>query len=418
MDRDSWLEILQVIIKNPFRTFLAAIGVAWGIMMLILMVGAGNGLENGVKSDMMGRAQNSMFMWTQSTSMPYKGYKPGRSLNINNDDVEYLKQNVPELGVISPRNSLGGYRGSNNVSRGSKTGAFNVYGDYPEYIDIQPFSIESGRYINYNDINERRKICVIGEQVRNLLFEPGQDPLGELIQINDINFSVVGVFGSMKTGEDAIEETQSIFIPFTTYQQAFNGGTRVGWISCLSADGYSVYEMKDAVEAALKTRLSVHPDDPRAFGQWNMQERMEEVNLVFTAFDIIGFAMGFLVLIAGIIGIVNIMLITVKERTKEFGIRRSLGATPTSIIFQVVKETLLLTLTAGCVGVIIGVGVLELVSSLISGMGDTGSFKNPGISMRVVLNALLAMIISGAIASLLPAFRAVAVKPVDALRAD
>ncbi len=418
MDRDSWLEIFQVIIKNPFRTFLASIGVAWGIMMLILMVGAGNGLENGVKADMLGRAQNSMFLWSMSTSRPYKGYKEGRWLEIDTDDVEFLRQNVPEISIVAPRNQLGGYQGSNNVAFENKTGAFNIYADYPEYIDIQPVSILAGRYINYSDIQSQRKTCVIGDQVRNILFGIGANPIGENIMINGISFKVVGVFGSLKTGEDAIEETQSIFIPFTTFQRAFNAGNIVGWLSFLSADGYTVDEMKEAVMTALKFRLSVHPDDQRAFGQWNMQERMEEIDLVFSAFDIIGFSMGFLVLIAGIIGIVNIMLITVKERTKEFGVRRSLGATPINIIFQVVKETLLLTLTAGCVGVILGVGLLELVNSLMSEMGDTGSFKNPSVSLNMVLYALLAMIISGAIASLLPAFRAVAVKPVDALRAD
>lgn len=418
MDRDAWVEIFQVIIRNPLRTFLAGIGVAWGIMMLILMVGAGNGLENGVKEDMMGRAQNSMFLWSMRTTMPYKGYKEGRSIQLKNDDVTYLRDNVPEVGIVAPRNQLGGWRGSNNVSAGAKTGAFNIYADYPEYIDIQPVEILSGRYINYGDIQEKRKTCVIGSGTRDILFGKGSDPIGENIRINGISFKVVGVFGSMLTGEDAIEESQTIFVPFTTFQKAFNFNDRIGWLSFLSAEGYSVDEMKEAVMTALKDRHSVHPNDPRAFGEWNMAERMKEVNQIFSAFDIIGFSMGFLVLIAGIIGIINIMLITVKERTKEFGIRRSLGATPNNVIIQVMKETLLLTLIAGCVGMIIGVFMLEGVNVALSGMGDTGSFKEPGVGWLLVALALGAMIISGAIAGLLPAFRAVSIRPVNALRAD
>lgn len=416
MDRDAWIEILQVITRNPFRTFLAGIGVAWGIMMLILMVGAGNGLENGVKSDMMGRAQNSMFLWSMSTTMPYKGFKEGRWVQIKTDDVEYLRENVPEVGVVAPRNQLGGWRGANNVSFGTKTGAFNIYADYPEYIDIQPVNIESGRYINYKDIEDQRKVCMIGDQVRNILFGENTDPIGEFIQINGINFKVMGVFSSKATGEDAIDEAQTIFVPYTTFARAFNFGDRVGWLSLLSADGVSVEQMKEAVMAALKMRKSVHPDDPRAFGQWNMAERMGEVNQIFTAFDIIGFSMGFLVLMAGIIGIINIMLITVKERTKEFGVRRSMGATPQNVIFQVMKETLFLTTLAGLAGMIVGVGLLELVNIGLESAGDTGSFKNPGISYVVISLALTAMIIAGAIAGLLPAFRAVSVRPVDALR--
>lgn len=418
MDRDSILEILQVIVRNPVRTLLSSIGVAWGIMMLILMVGAGNGLENGVKQEMEGVAQNSMFLWTQSTSMPYKGYRAGRWVRLDNSDVEFIQNNISQVSVVAPRNQLGGWRGANNVVRGTKTGAFNVYGDYPEFQLVEPVNIVEGRFLNQGDILEYRKICVIGPQVRDILFGDEPNVIGEYVTISGVNFRVVGLFKSAKVGEDADEDNQSIYVPFTTFQRAFHMGDYVGWMSMLSANGYSVKDMEDAVMAALKSRKSIHPDDARAFGSWNLQERMEEMNTVFGAFDIVGFFMGFLVLFAGIIGIVNIMLITVKERTKEFGIRRSIGARPLQVIFQVMKETLFLTVISGLAGMVLGVGLLELVSSFTSDTGDTGAFKQPGVGYELVGSALLVMVICGAVAGLLPALRAVAIRPVDALRVD
>jgi len=418
MDRDSLLEIIQVILRNPIRTILASIGVAWGIMMLILMVGAGNGLENGVKQEMEGVAQNSMFMWTMSTSMPYNGFRQGRSIELNNSDVDFIRSQVPQVSIVAPRNQLGGWRGANNVIYGTKTGAFNVYGDYPQFQLVEPVEIVEGRFVNQGDIQDYRKVCVIGPKVSEVLFEKGSEPLGKYISISGVNFCVVGIFKSAKVGEDAEEDNQSIYVPFTTFQRAFHTGDEVGWLSMLSAEGYTVKEMEDAVMASLKQRKSVHPEDKRAFGSWNLQERMEEMNTIFGAFDIVGFFMGFLVLLAGIIGIVNIMLITVKERTKEFGVRRSLGAQPSQIIFQVMKETLLLTILAGLVGMMMGIGLLELVNLAIGDEGSTGSFKNPGVDLELVVTALIVMIISGAVAGLLPALRAIAIRPVDALRSD
>ncbi|MCB0762355.1 MAG: ABC transporter permease [Flavobacteriales bacterium] len=415
MDRDTIIELFQPILRNPTRTLMACVGVGWGIMMLIVMVGSGNGLENGVASEMRGIARNSAFMWSSATTLPYKGFQAGRRFELNNSDVDYIRENIPEVEVISPRNQLGGYRGTNNVSRGSKTGAFNIYGDYPEYMLIEPVLIRKGRYINQSDIEEKRKVCVIGEQVARILFAEGENTIGGIVQLNGINFKVVGVFGTMKSGEDALEETESIYIPFTTFQRAFNWGDEVGWLSILSREDVPIQETEDIVMAALKERKSVHPEDKRAFGHFNMAERMEEVNLIFGAFDIVGFSVGSLVLLAGIIVIINIMLITVNERTREFGVRRALGATPQSIIRQIIAETLLLTIVSGFVGMMVGVGIIELVNSLLGGGGDT-PFQNPEVSLLVIILALGVMVVFGALAGLIPAYRAVSIKPVDALR--
>lgn len=417
-DADKWLEILQVILRNPVRAFLSGLGVSWGLFMLIITIGSTTGLENGIRADMSNRAENSVFMWSMSTSMPYKGFKRGRNIQLNNSDVEYLVDNVQSLELVSPRIQLGGWRGGNNVIRGPHTGAFNVYGDMPEYIKIEPIDLYNGRFLNHGDVNEARRICVIGERVKEVLFPDGEEPIGEYIQISGINFIVVGVYKSFRTGEDADEATQSIFIPFKTFQKAFNYDDYVGWISLLIKEGVDANEAADEVVAVLKDRKGIHPDDPRAFGFWTMAEEYERVNTVFTGFRIVSIVFGGLVLLAGIIGIVNIMLITVKERTKEIGVRRSIGATPSNVVIQIMTETVFLTCIAGLAGMILGVAVLEVVNTLLASNADAGSFRDPGIGFSTVVKALLTMIVMGGIAGVLPALRAVAIKPVEALRAD
>ncbi|MDP4827612.1 MAG: ABC transporter permease [Flavobacteriales bacterium] len=417
-DRDKWYEILQVVLQNPLRAVLSGLGVSWGIFMLIITVGSATGLENGVKADMSDVAKNSAFMWTQSTSMPYKGFSRGRYLRITNADVEYMRENLQKIELVCPRNEIGGYQGTANVIRGINTGAFSVYGDYPEFPLIKPMKIVDGRFINYGDIHENRKVCVIGSRVRTVLFPDGEDPKGQYIQIFGVGFQVVGVFDSLAKGEDAEEETASIFTPFTTFQKAFNQGDEVGWLSILLKEDVPTEEAVTEIKDMIKQRLSIHPDDPRAIGYWSMAEELEDVNNVFSGFAIVSFTFGFLVLLAGVIGIINIMLITVKERTKEIGVRRSLGATPVNIIFQIIYETVFLTVISGAAGMIFGVFALEGVNILLQSMGDTGSFRNPGIEFKTVVTALSIMIVMGGFAGLIPALRAVSIKPVDALRAE
>lgn len=416
-DRDRWLEILQMVVRNPVRTLLSGLGVSWGVFMLIVMFSASKGLENGMRSDLANRAENSAFMWTMPTSLPYKGFQKGRRFELTMADVDYLKQNVPEIDMISPRSQLGGYRGSNNVVRGNKTGAFNLYGDFPEYINVQPVLIAEGRYLNHGDIEEQRKICVIGDRVRQVLFDFGEPTLGENISVNGVNFKVVGVYKSKQKGEDADEEESSIFVPFSTFQKAFNVST-VGWLSVLSKADVPVSFTEDKIVSMLKELHSVHPDDPRAVGSWNMQEKMEEMTMVFSGLEMFVGFIGILVLLAGAIGICNIMLITVRERTKEFGIRRALGASPATIIKQVVLETLFLMMIAGLGGLALGVGALELLNMSLDSLADSGSFRDPSIDLKTVLMALSVLFFSGLLFSLLPAYRAVSVKPVDAIREE
>lgn len=417
-DRDKWTEIYQVLTKNPFRTLATAFGVFWGIFMLIIMLGAGQGLEKGVKADFQYRATNSMYMWTQGTTKAYAGFKVGRYFNMNNSDMEYLRQNVEEIEYLCPRNQLGGYRGGDNVTRGIRTGAFSIYGDYPNYMKIEPRPLVEGRFLNDRDVEENRKVCVIGDQVVNLLFTPEENPVGEYIKIQGVAFQVVGTYSSMKKGEQAEEDTKSIFIPFSTFQKAFNYGDVIGWIAVTAKPEYSVADMEENIESRLKERHKVHPEDDRAFGSWNMQKQFNQMNMIFGGIRALSWFVGVLTLIAGIIGVSNIMLVIIKERTNEFGVRRALGATPWNVRIQIVSEAIVLTSIAGVLGIIAGVWSLEGINALIESQGDAGAFRNPGVEFSIVITAFSVLIISGALAGVLPANRALRVKTIEALRAE
>ena len=415
-ERDPWLELAQVLLRNPFRTFLSCLGVGWGLFMILITVGASNGLEEGVKSDMGNRVKNSAFMWGMSTSIPYKGYPRGRSVELTTPDVEYLEANATSLLAVAPRNQLGGWRGGNNVTHGVKTAACGVYGDMPVYKDIDPIVITEGRYINQRDLDDRRKIAVIGKRVRELLFDQDEEVLGSHIQIQGVTFTVVGVYKSQQTGEDAEESENSIFTPYTTFNHAFHRGDRVGWLSLLIKEDVPGDTAVAEVLRLLKAQLSIHPDDPRAFGHWSMAEMHEEMSTVFRAFRWVSFVFGGLALFAGVIGIMNIMLITIKERTRELGVRRALGATSANIVVQIMVETLTLTVLAGLVGGILGVLALEALDAFLTNAEDNGIFRHPHVTLDVLLTALTTMTVLGAFAGVLPALRALRVQPVEALR--
>ncbi len=418
--RDSWTEILEALSSNWFRTVLTAFGVMWGIFILVILLAAGKGLENGVKQGFDGMATNSMFMWTQTASKPYKGLPKGRRYRFKIGDVEAIKQSVPNLRFVSPRNQLGGFRGANNVTRGLNTGAFNVYGDYPEIIEQQPMDITSGRFINYSDINDKRKVAIIGDGVRRTLFEADEEPLGDYIKINGVNFMVIGTYSKKSNGGgDAEEGQKEIYVPFTSFSQAFNMGDRVGWMAITAQDGSSITNLKEQVFDVIKARHSIHPEDDRAIGNFDLYQEFSKITGLFTALNAVAYFVGILVLLSGIIGISNIMLIVVKERTKEIGIRRALGATPWSIRAQILLESIFLTIISGMAGIALSSGLLAVVDNIMDGM-DTSDmmFANPSVNIGVVVSALIILIVSGLLAGLIPAQTAIKVKPVDALRTE
>ena len=416
-EKDNWHEIYVVLSKNKIRTALTAFGVFWGIYMLLVMMGAGSGLRHGVMDNFSSRATNSMFLWTQNTTIPYRGFPQGRRFNLNNDDTQAMLDNIPEIKYIAPRGQLGGYRGGNNVIRGLKSGAFSVNGDMPDFFKINPFKILNGRLINENDINDYRKVAAIGKRVYDILFTPGEDPIGKAIQINGVYFIVIGVFDNLHSGNGDNEESQTIFIPFSTFQRAFNWGNIVGWYSITSISNVPVSVVEEKVLKLLAERHSISPKDTQAFGHWNMEKEFKKIQGLFSGISVLIWIVGLGTLIAGVIGVSNIMLVTVKERTKEFGIKRALGATPFSIILQIVMESILLTSIAGILGLIFGVFTVEGINMLMQG-SDGGMFSNPEVDINIAIKTIIIMVIAGGFAGFLPANRAVRIRPIDALRTE
>lgn len=415
-DIDKWQEIFTVLKKNKLRTFLTAFGVFWGIFMLVIMLGSGRGLENGVKQGMGDMATNSMFMWTQRTTIPYKGFPRGRHYNFKNDDVEAIRTGIPEIKNIAPRLQGGGFRGADNVVRGTETGAFNIFGDYPDIFKIDPVKILEGRFLNDLDINEKRKIAVIGDRVRDVLFKAGEKPIGEYIRIQGVYFKVVGVFRSKKSGQNVERESNSIFIPLTTLQQTYNYGNVIGWFAITSIDNVPVTELEEKVIALVKSRHNIAPEDTRAVGHFNVEKEFVKMNGLFNGINGLIWIVGIGTLLAGVIGVSNIMLIVVKERTKEIGIMRAIGATPANIISQIIIESVFLTTISGYFGLVIGVGLVELIDYFLVASGaNTEMFLNPEVDFNIAISALVVLIFSGALAGLIPAKRAVSIKPVQAL---
>ncbi len=417
-NRDRWKEILEVLSSNWFRTLLTAFGVFWGILILIILLAAGKGLENGIKSDFGDIATNTMFMWSRNTTKAYKGLPNNRSYSFKLEDVTAIKDHVPHLRFISPRNQLGGFRGANNVVRGIKTGAFNVYGDYPEIINQDPMTITSGRFINHSDIADKRKVAIIGEGVRTSLYDVGEDVMGSYIKIQGVNFMVVGTYKKKANDGDGEEGQNQIFIPFTTFSQAFNRGNDVGWMAITAMDGHSISDLKERIIAIVKENRKIHPDDTRAVGYFDLYEQYNRVESLFAAMKLIAYFVGILVLLSGIIGVSNIMLIVVKERTKEIGIRRALGEDPWSIRKQILMESIFLTLFSGMAGIVFGALFIYGVNTLLELNGPVDMFINPSVSLGVVTGAMVILIVSGLLAGFIPAQSAIRVRPIEALRND
>ena len=416
VDLDHWREIWSALTANKPRTLLTAFGVFWGIFMLMLMLASGNGLWNGVSRGFSDEATNSVFIWSQRTSKPYRGMPIGRAVQLDAGDTAAIRAQVPEAGVVCPRNQLGGFRGGNNVTRGTRAGAFSVMGDTPDIARVQSVQIVSGRFLNRLDLDEHRKVAVIGSRVAEVLFGKGEDPIGESIKINGITFKVIGRFKPVRPdGGDRNEEAQTIFIPFTTFQSAFNFGDRVGWFALVAKNGVPATALETKTLALLRERHRVAPDDARAFGHYNSEVEFNQISGLFAGIRTLVWIVGIGTLAAGVIGVSNIMLVIVRERTNEIGIRRAVGATPLSITSQIVFESLILTALAGYLGLVAGVGVVEAVGQAIAA-NPAEMFRDPNVPFQSALITLAILVASGVLAGLIPAQRAVKVSTVEALR--
>ncbi len=416
-DKDLWQEIIGALKKNKMRTLLTAFGVFWGILMLVIMIGAGSGLRNGAFREMGDFATNSFFIWNQRTSIPYKGLPSGRWVQLNNPDIEFLRNNVKEIDLMTPNLVVETWNQDNSVvTYGSKSGSFEINGHYPEIFKIDPVDVLQGRLLNHIDLIQKRKVAVMGKGVIDALFNKGEDALGKYVRIHGVYYMIVGIFESKHSGGSGEQQNKSVILPFYTMQQTFNYADRVHGFSITAKKGISASVVQEKVLKLLKQRHDIAPEDVQAFGNYNLEKEMNQMNGLFLAINVLIWIVGIGTLLAGIIGVSNIMLVIIRERTKEIGIQRSIGAAPFQIIRQIVLESVYLTTIAGYTGLVLGVGIVEVVHYIvIKAGGNLGMFANPQINFGAAITALTILVISGIIAGLIPAKHALKIKPVDAL---
>lgn len=414
-DIDVWQEIFSTIRKNKLRTFLTGFSVAWGIFMLMILLGSGNGLQNGVKQEFASNAVNAMWIWTGETSMPYKGMKTGRPIRFNNQDYTFLTSKVKGLDEVSSRFYL---PGDTNYAYGNEYGSFTTVTCHPALQDVENIKLTKGRFINHKDITDYRKSIVIGKDIAKALFKE-EDPIGKYIKVNDVPFKVIGVSHDPDNHND-----RTAYMPVSTAQRIFNGGNRVHSFAVTTKMVTSAKQAEaitKEVREALAQRHKFNPDDKRAMGAFNMLAEYLRTMKIFQGIKIFVWIIGIGTLIAGIVGVSNIMLILVKERTREIGVRKALGASPRSVIGLILMESILITTVAGYIGLTMGVGIMEGVNYVLeqmfaSGGGDGIFFRNPTVDFGTAITATLILVLSGAIAGYIPAKKAASVKPIEALR--
>ena len=407
IDKDTWQELRESLTKNKLRTVITMIGVWWGILLLIGLLGSAKGIENKFSVQFGDYATNSVFIWGQSTSKAFKGYQEGRRPRLKFSHLEKIKNQVNGIKFLLPRNAR-----DVQVVRGVQYDNFGLSGDFPLLDQIQKKDLISGRFINQLDIDDNKKVAVISDDVYKQLFEIDEKAIGEFIKINEINYKVIGVFeqGDFDFGGE-------LHIPFTTFQNVYNQGDNIGWITVTGEDGYNIRQIENDVKLVLKNLNYVHPEDNRAFGSFNLGELFERFEGFLMGMQFLTWFVGIATLIAGVFAIGNILLITVKERTKEIGIRRAIGATPFEIKRQIVLESIFLTIIAGIFGIISGGWILMWMDSSF-GSGPDSVLINASVPILVVFISVIILVVFGTLIGLIPANRATSIKPIDALREE
>ena len=416
-DKNTWQEIFGSIGKNKTRTIITVIGVLWGIFIYIALAGASKGLDNGFERNFETVAKNSLFAWSQRTSIPYAGYKIGRSIALKVGDAETLRNTVPDIQYIAPVNTKGVFGGEGaQVVNNLKSNNYPVYGYFPEIAKMATQKIfDNGRFINEEDMDQQRKVVVIGERTQQELFEKDEDPIGQYIRIDGVYFKVIGVAKFSQTtpfGTDG-----DIIMPYATFRKLYNTADNAQYFTIAAYDDADVIQVEKDVKRTLKRIHQVHPDDERAIGSFNLGEQFARITGFAKGITFLSLIVGLATILAGVIGIGNILLISVKERTKELGIRRALGATPGEVRSLIILESVFLTLVAGILGIILGAGVLNLINNMTKDNSDF-PYTNPTVPIPLVIGALLIMVILGTLIGLIPAQRAVSIKPIDALREE
>lgn len=413
-DIDKWQEIWATISRNKARSIFTGFGVFWGIFMLVILLGLGNSFTGGIMKAVDGFAVNSCFFGARLTSEPYKGFRKGRSWNINNRDVEIIRQRATALEYISPM--IFAQSGAKNAVRGQRTMTSEVRGVYPEHFYIEQQYILYGRLINDLDIKYNRKSCVIGKQVYETLFDEGEDPIGHYIRVNGIYFQIVGVIKPKSQASIGGDVESSIYAPFSTMQQAFNLGDVIYFMACTTKPGYPVSVLEEEVTSILKRNHNISPDDKKAVMSINLEAQVKIFSYLTFGVEILIWIVGIGSLFSGVVGIMNIMLVTVRERTREIGVRRALGAKPRAILAQIMNESLVLTFISGFLGLAFGVMILEIIRQIMLSAGGDSFFIPPFISISKAFFALFILSLSGLLAGLLPASRALQIKAIDAIR--
>lgn len=407
-DLDKWQEILGTIKKNKLRTILTALSVAWGIFILIILLGAGQGLRNGVQEQFARDAINSIEVWPGVTSMPYDGYKTGRFIQLTNDDYYNLKNNV--IGIDKATANFDNWN-SRIISYKNEHAGFMVRAVAPDHIYLEQAKLISGRFINEIDFNEFRKVAAIGYPVKETIFKD-EDPIGKFIDISGTKYKVIGVFTDPGKGD-----RDRIYIPLLTAQRVYNGKNHVNalWVSTGNSTSEQSEAIAENIRKVLAKKYHFSVEDKSAIGFQNYNVEYKRIMGMLDGIKLFIYFIGSLTLIAGVVGISNIMLIVVKERTKEIGIRKALGASPASIVSLIIQESIFITSIAGYVGLILGIGVIELLKFL---KVESDFFKNPDVDLSIALVSVGAIVFAGALAGLVPAIKAAKVEPITALKED
>ncbi len=417
IDTEKWQEIFTTLGQHKLRTGLTAFGVFWGIFMLTVLLGASKGLENGVM-DGFPRVQNAVWVWIQGTTqVPHQGLSIGRQILLRPEDAAAIEKDVPSVSKVRGQNSVGIWGGSPPYTTyKDKNGSFFVQGTHAGMDQIHSFRILQGRTINTIDDEQKRKVAVIGTAVKDQLFGADEDPIGKDITVAGISFSVVGVFETLQQGNEQ-QEQEKIYIPNDTLRYAFN---QVGWVGSLiviPVPGIHARVAEEDVKKYLAEIKRVAPNDYGVFGSFNLQNEFDKIQGLFGGITVFSWLVAIGTIMAGAIGVGNIMLIVVKERTREIGLRKALGATPGSITGMIVQESIFITTVAGYFGLVLGVLLLEGVAKLLEASGgNAGFFGKPEVNFSTALTALLVLVIAGFLASLLPAAKAAAVNPIVALQ--
>jgi len=410
---DGLQEILFTLRQNKLRTVLTAFGVFWGIFMLVLLLGAGRGMQNGIWDDFGTDVLDWMLIWPGDTSVAYHGMGPGRKILLNLADIQAVSQQVPGISVISAER----YVENGNISYERKISNSQIVGIPDEYFKLKedvPFNF--GRRPNPLDQNEIRKVLVVGSAVADRLFAKGEDPVGKFVRVKDVEMKVVGIFNDK---QNRGQYSERVLIPLTTMQTIYGGGDITSNIWVRPNKGVDGFELEKKVLEVLKRRHDVSPEDLRGINSFNLAMQAQKVTGLFVGINVFIWFVGLGTLTAGIVGISNIMIITVKERTKEIGIRKALGATPFNIVSTLLLESTLVTGFAGYLGLVVGVGLLELVAfGLRSAGAKLPYFMNPSVDFQLAITALLLLVAVGILAGLMPALHAAKITPTEAMRAE